>query len=186
MSIIELTKKYKLLLTKKPVPDDELEEFETINRKELNRINNRIMRCSEMFNGLMSEIGDLLKRECPYDAKMSIYSGVVNNFRETKSIQPLLFFITNIYCNDTYRKHINEGNESFFLGNSYDELGNDKNSVNMIFQFKSCWGKLTDKNKIYIKEAMKTLIRIGTQYIEEKDNGNQLTIMMLELQKINS
>ena len=95
----------------------------------------------------------------------------------------MLFFITNIYSNDTYRKNINEGNESFFLGNTYDEIGNDKNSVNTIFQFKSCWGKLSSSNKNYIKDAMKTLVRISTQYIEEKDNGNQITILLAELEK---
>jgi len=44
----------------------------------------------------------------------------------------------------------------------------------MIYQLKICWKKLSPENRQYIKNAMHMLLEITKQYIEEKDDGNNI------------
>ena len=56
MALVELTKKHKLLMSNKNASNKDTEEFDVLCRKELGKINNKIMMCVEMFNSLMAEI----------------------------------------------------------------------------------------------------------------------------------
>lgn len=180
-----IIKEYEQLISKKNTSKSEFDDFNTKVKQRLNKINEKIQMCTTMFNSLICEIGNLLKREFPYDQSMVIYSGVVNDITKNKPSQAISFFITNIYSNDNYRKYINEGNDNFFLGNTYDDISNsNENNAKAIFQFKSSWAKLSDDDKNYIKDVMKTLLKISAQFLNEKDLGNDLVVIMAKLEKL--
>lgn len=72
------------------------------------------------------------------------------------------FIIHGYTKNDgKYRSEIIQGNESFFLNNSYEEHiegeNNKQNIVNYIFQFKNFWKTLDEDNKFIIKNFLLTL-----------------------------
>jgi hypothetical protein len=150
----------------------------------LKTVNDKLQMCITMFNSLSEDIGGLLKKEFPNDQSMALYSGVVSEFIRSKPIEPISFFATNVYSNDMYRKSIIEGNDKFFLGNTYTEASSDADAVKMMFDFKNSWGKLSNSNKEYIKNVFQTLVKITAQYIEEKYNGNQLAMILTNLSKL--
>lgn len=163
---------------RKKLTKEEATTLEHNCRECLKNTNEKLQMCIKMFNSLSEDMGNLLKKEFPYDQSMSIYSGVVSELIRNKPVEPISFFATNVYSNDTYRKYIIEGNEKFFLGNSYNELGTDAENVKMLFEFKNCWGKMNDSSKEYIKNVFKTLVKVTAQYIEEKYNGNQIALIL--------
>lgn len=140
----------------------------------LERINKKLELCIELFNTVLKDVKNIVSNELTGDFLTNMYNGVVDKIILVKPSEPILFFIKNVYSNDEYRKNIIDGNDEFFQNTKFDEIQNDENKMKVLFQFKSCWYKLTDDKKIYIKNAMKTLIDISKKYIEEKDNGNKL------------
>ena len=182
MNTAKVISQYESLIKDKKSPSSgDITMVEKNCRDCLKSINEKLQMCIKMFNSLSEDIGALLKREFPYDQSMSIYSGVVGEIVKNKPTEPISFFATNVYSNETYRKYINEGNDKFFLGNSYEEVGADADSVKMMFEFKNCWEKMDVANRDYIKNVFKTMVKITAQYIEEKYNGNQMAAILTKL-----
>jgi len=185
MHISKVMAQYESLVKDKKNPaKSDVDALNKDCRECLTSINDKLQMCINMFNSLSGDIGGLLKKEFPHDQSMALYSGVVNEFIRSKPVEPISFFATNVYSNDIYRKSILEGNDKFFLGNSYEEVGADSDAVKMMFDFKSSWGKLNDSNKEYIKNVFKTLVKITAQYIDEKYNGNQVAIILTKLSSL--
>lgn len=75
-----------------------------------------------------------------------------------------------------YEKQILEGDEDFFIGKDYksdlfDIYGNkindeSDNVIMKVFEFKTIWKLLDDKNKEEIKEYMKVLCKIARKYFD--------------------
>lgn len=65
-------------------------------------------------------------------------------------------FVINAYLNNnaTYRRELIIGNENFFLNADY---GSNEDTLGYIFQFKTFWGKLNEKEKILLKTYLITL-----------------------------
>lgn len=86
----------------------------------------------------------------------------INNYPE----EPISCFILNIYNNDEYRYYINNEDETFFLGETYDNITDgDENMIMKIFEFKTLWKQLDNDTKNFIKKSMKTLVQISRVYI---------------------
>jgi hypothetical protein len=128
-----------------------------------------------MFNTICKQVGSHLLGKFPKDRNMHIYNDVITDIIKKKPSEPISIFIMQIWAKDTYKNSILESNEVFFTNGDHNELTNgDEESVAALFQFKSCWGELNDDSKLFIKEAMKTLVNICDAYIENKDELNKL------------
>jgi hypothetical protein len=171
--ISELIKQSDIILKKKNIKIDECNILENNCYICLSDINKKIEMCINMFNTLVQDISSLLSKENPNDFILKTYHGVVANIILKNPLEPISSFIINIYSNDTYRKCIINGDEKFFLNNTYD-VSETNDKVQMIYQLKICWKKLSPENRQYIKNAMHMLLEITKQYIEEKDDGNNI------------
>ena len=73
-----------------------------------------------------------------------------------------------------YKAKIDSGDETFFMGESYDKIvDGDKQSAMIINEIKKVWAKLGKSDfdmavKENIKDYMKTLIGIADEYINRK------------------
>jgi esterase/lipase len=155
------------------------EELEKMCRKLLNHTNERLKTFIGMFNSLITEISKLLSREFPNDQTLYTYSNVIPEITSTKPMELISIFILNVYGNDKYRKYIIDGDDKFFLLDDYKHItGSDKNNIQMMFQFKNYWKKLDENNRNFIKTAMKTMVDLSAQYIEKKDDGNKIAVIL--------
>lgn len=169
---------YKSYESKNVMNKKDLQNFESESMKCLRIVNANIQDCITMFNSLVSDIGTLLTNDFPNDTAIGIYSATINAIIQSRPTEAIAVFILNVYSNDTYRNYILEGNDKFFLNNDYKDLTADnKKTMETLFQFKKCWKKLSQENKDYIKEIMKTLVQITGQYIIERNNGLDITVM---------
>ena len=175
--------KYKSYTVNKKPSLKEFKDFQTESDECMKNVNKNLQTCIDMFNTLIDNIGTLLASDFPNDQTVCTYSSIVSNIIKTKPLEPISLFIVNVYKNDKYREYIIQGNDKFFLNSDHkDVTNNDESMVQKMFQFKTCWTKLSYDNKDYIKNVMKTLIQITTQYIIEKDNGFMITKMKHELE----
>jgi hypothetical protein len=173
VNIKEILKQSDNVLGKKKISKDECIDLENNCYICLSNINKKIQTCINMFNTLVQDLAALLSREFPQDVILKTYHGVISNIISSNPLEPISSFIMNVYSNDTYRKYILKGDDNFFMNNSYG-ISSEKDKIQMLFQFKSCWKNLKDGNRDYIKNAMKMLVDITGQYIVEKDDGYKL------------
>lgn len=152
----------------------------------LDSINEKLEIYIGMFNQLIEQISLLIKKRFPEDPSLIIYHGIVEKYLQTKKLEPISIFVKYVYANDEYRKNIDEGDDKFFMKNNYKEITNngEENKVQELLIFKTYWNRLKDKDKNFIKDVMKTMLQICAKYIVEKDDGNQITeIMMIHIKK---
>lgn len=150
----------------------------------LNKINKNIKKYLMLFNGVICDIAKVLVNEFPNDLMLKTYDGVIANLVMTNPIEPISSFILNIYSNDIYRRHIINKNDNFFLNNTYELKDNDK--TQLMYHLKLQWGKLNIDVKDYIKNAMKTLVNISSEYIEDKADGNNILKILEKIQLVKS
>lgn len=181
MSIANLIDFYENIKNKKMKKSD-IKELEKMSLKLLNQTNEKLKECIKMFNLLIIEITGLLVREFPKDQSLHTYSKVIEELILSQPTDLISLFVINIYANDQYRTYILDGNDKFFISHDHKSItGNEKNKIQMMFQFKSYWGSLNESNKTFIKGVMKTLIEISEVYIEKKDDGNKIAMILKEL-----
>jgi hypothetical protein len=85
---------------------------------------------------------------------------------------PICCFLKYVYLNDTYRRHLTEMNESFFLDSQRiadPEVAKDQAIIDKIFSFKKIWVNFADDTKNFIMRSLRGLVRISTRYIEYMD-----------------
>jgi len=153
-----------------------VEELKSCCMNFLDMTNEKIHVYMKMFNELIEEISLVIKNKFPNDNSVCFYNKMVKNHLKKYSSEPLLIFLKYIYTNDKYRQYIIEGNDVFFTKNK--EIDNDKN-IKEILMFKSYWNKLNDVDKDLIKNIMKTMVEICTNYVIDADNGNIVTNILL-------
>lgn len=67
-----------------------------------------------------------------------------------------------------YKQKIDEGNDSFFLNNSFtEETEGDSTISSRIFEFKSIWKQLNQSNRETVKQYMKFLCELALAYTNE-------------------
>lgn len=146
----------------------------------LNVINKNLTSCIDMFNTLLIDMARSISENLPNDKMMSVYYGTIKEIVRSKPREPITLFITNVYINDEYKTSIENGDDDFFIKKEYDEIDeNDTDSIEALFQFKSCWKKVKPKTQNTIKETANMFLNICDRYVISKDNGNNLAKLIL-------
>ena len=125
--------------------------------------NEKIKKYVNMFNTVLNNINETILLNIENNIVIQSYVGTIKNIIRDSPDELIFIFIKNIYSNQEYKQNILSGDDKFFINNSYENVTNDDNMIKL---FKSCWIILSDESKIYIKNAMKTLINISSKYIE--------------------
>lgn len=130
------------------------------------------------MNYSLEEQLDILKKNFNnYSLTLSVILADVNpcsSFGIYKSVIERLVNINSSKMIDTfilsalkYEDKIMEGDDDFFLKKDYgNELGEDKNNIIKVFEFKSIWDTLCDQNKDIIKLYMQLLCKIARKYYD--------------------
>ncbi len=158
-----------------------IKQFKTnkINKNDvaqhIKKLDTKCEKCVNMFNSVCDKIGKHLTSDFPNNRELYVYNDVVTNITKKKPEEPISIFLVNVYDNDDYREAIKNGDEQFFNNGTHENLTkNDEDNLKAMFQFKSCWKDMSDSSKMFIKEAMKTLINICDTYLIAKCDSNKL------------
>ena len=134
-----------------------------------------INNCVNMFNSICKGICSHLLSKFPKNKNIIIYHNVVCDIIVKKPKEVISVFLVNAYSNDAYRESILASNEKFFEQSNLEDItGSDKDNVDVLSQIKACWSQLNKDSKHFIKESMKTLIKICDLYVNKKDDLNNL------------
>lgn len=94
---------------------------------------------------------------------VKMYSSEVTKLERKQSNVIIDTFVLNGL---KYEEQILEGNDSFFLGESFKEITNeDNNMIMQLFEFKNIWKQLNDQNRDQIKKYLKILCQIARIYL---------------------
>lgn len=106
------------------------------------------------------------------NSSFRIYKPYIEHLASENSNKIIDTFILSVL---KYENEIMNENESFFIGNSFDnDLDYDDEKRLKVFEFKSIWTSLSDENKDVIKSYMKLLCRIARKYFNlVYDNRNK-------------
>lgn len=102
------------------------------------------------------------------ESHFAIYKETIHAFFKERPNEPIAMFMKHIYSNDVFVKHILEGNDEFFMKQTYDDIGVDKNkdTSSKIFEFKTLWSKMNDNTKKIAKTSMKRLVDCTKIYVD--------------------
>jgi hypothetical protein len=141
----------------------------------INKLNNKIKTCNDIFNTVLSDLSKKIKLFMPNDPLISIWSGVIIDVIKNDPSKPINVFMMYIYTNDDFRINILLKNDKFFLDTSYSHLTDEeKQNSNIIMQIKSAWTVANDELKNFMKESLITLVKTCEQYINSLDDLNNL------------
>ncbi len=88
----------------------------------------------------------------------------IETFFKHRPREGIALFIQNVYSNDEYRTSIKNGDDTFFLHESFNEAKSE-GYESKIFEFKDLWKNLDEDSKSLIKESMQMLIEHAETYI---------------------
>lgn len=169
----ELTKHYHHIV--KHRKEDEMKRFRNDLVSTKKELQNESSKYINMCNTILTNIGNLISTEFPDDLIISTYVKTINDLIIKEPADPISTFILGVYNVDEYRTNIIKGNDEFFINTDYSV---DKKKGE-IFAFKSCWKKMNDDMKNYVKKAMQTLVKVSRQYIEVKYKLDEINKMMV-------
>lgn len=122
----------------------------------------------EMFNSITNGIGNHLLSKFSKNQKIIIYNNVICNMIKEKPTEIISLFIVNVYNNELYRTSILESDDSFFIKNELSELTkSEQNKIDVLSFIRECWKELNNESKKFIKESMKTLVKLCELYLNE-------------------
>ena len=98
---------------------------------------------------------------------------MIKNYFKFKPNEVIIMFLDNIYADDVYRKNIKEGNDNFFLTQSYENMVN-AGYESRIFEFKDIWGKMSTNTKLIVKDSMSMLVDHCELYLNILSQINKL------------
>jgi hypothetical protein len=98
---------------------------------------------------------------------------IIKNFFKFKPNEVIIMFLDNIYADDVYRKNIKDGNDNFFLTQSYEHMVNS-GYESRIFEFKDIWGKMSTNTKLIVKDSMSMLVDHCELYLNILSQINKL------------
>lgn len=138
-------------------------------QKEMNNL-------ASMFNAISEGIGKRLVAEFPANRDLVIYNQIVTGIIKKKPFEPISIFMVHIYGNDQYREAILNADEKFFRSSRHENLtSSDEDRIKAMFQFQSCWDKMSDELKKIVKTSMKKLVEISGDYILVKGDHSDMT-----------
>ena len=92
------------------------------------------------------------------------YRTTITDFIESRNEDTLRYFLKYVYLNNEYRDKIRNGDEQFFMNNSFNNL--DNMITKRIFAFKEIWSTADNNTKTFIKKIMLSMIELCDEYIE--------------------
>lgn len=112
------------------------------------------------FNRCIIEFATNLSKVCPNSIIANNISYIKNIAREypTKLVEIFIVYVLK------YKDKIDQGDDDFFMNNSYSEVGNDQNTLSSIFEFKNTWKVLSIQNRNIVKQYMQYLCGIAQNY----------------------
>lgn len=114
----------------------------------------------DSFNKIVSIICTHLGNKFP-NTDFGQYRNTINSYITEFPYEPISVFIKYIYSNDIYREKILNGDETFFINQTYE---NDNSAK--IFMIKNIWVEMDISNKNFIKSTFKNLIERCDVYID--------------------
>jgi len=184
MSIEYLVQTSREMLAKKIVSKEEYLKLENNVNEKLNNVNKNMSMCINAFNDLIKTSGSHIEKNFPNDEIFKKYHQLMIEIIDdvNTKIEPISLFIIYIVSNREYVESIENGDDSFFIKNSHNNVTNgDENKIAAMFQFKSLWGKFGNDTKEFIKKSTQLLLRLAEKYIIEKDTGNKLLVCIKNL-----
>ena len=126
------------------------------------------------FNNTLTDLINNIADVCPdnliADNKNLIKKVLSNKDNKTKAIDT---FVAKVLI---YKPEIDEGNESFFLGKSYEndltDIKTESNITGKIFEFKNIWKGLSSDNKMFVIQYMQLLCMLAQTYFMLLDSTN--------------
>lgn len=130
----------------------------------LQKMHNESDRVIEEFRKILIDFTEMLVKISSNNLLINYKDEIIKTINDhPKKIIDTFIIHGYIENKGTYRKEIIQGNEDFFLDNSYKEFTNEKSGsvdqgvVDRIFQFKTFWAKLDNDSKFIIKTFLLTL-----------------------------
>ena len=126
------------------------------NKSQIDNLKNKKNDLIESFNRILLNMIKCLGGEF----KDSIFHKnkiLINNFFKFKPGEIIIYFLEKVYSYDEYRKKIKDGDERFFMEQTYDDAQNSGYETR-IFEFKDIWLRMNDRIKQIVKESMAMLI----------------------------
>lgn len=115
------------------------------------------------FNSYCSTLSTFIVTISPNET-MKMYRNEIVKLEKKQSSVIIDTFVLNAL---KYESQILEGDESFFLGESFDNITNeDDNMIMKVFEFKNIWRKVNNSNKTQIKNYMRILCQIARVYVD--------------------
>jgi hypothetical protein len=70
------------------------------------------------------------------------------------------------------KEHIEQENDDYFINNSYKHITNDENdTIKQVFEFKHIWKNLNSTNKQIVRDYMKILLSLASDYFKLFDSS---------------
>jgi hypothetical protein len=98
---------------------------------------------------------------------------LIRNFFKFKPGEIIILFLEKVYSYDEYRQKIKDGNERFFMEQTYDDAKNSGYETR-IFEFKDIWLRMNAHTKQIVKESMAMLICQCELYLDMVSQINKL------------
>jgi hypothetical protein len=98
---------------------------------------------------------------------------LINNYFKFKPGEIIILFLDKVYSYDDYRKKIKDGDERFFMEQTYDDAKNAGYETR-IFEFKDIWLRMNTHTKKIVKESMAMLICQCELYLDIVSQINKL------------
>ena len=124
----------------------------------------KLMLLVKNFNSYCVTLSTFIATISPTET-MKMYRNEIINLDKKQYTIIIDTFVLNAL---KYESHILDGNDAFFLGESFNELTNgDENIILKIFEFKNIWvgKKVSTTNKNQIKNYKKILCQIARVYV---------------------
>lgn len=125
----------------------------------------------ESFNKIILDFIGELKKIFPNETKFAIYEKVCDKQLQKNKIFLIDSFILHIL---PHKEQIDAGDDEYFMSKDMD--GVDDKTVKHLLNFKDLWTKLSDSNRVCVKEYMKILCEISAEYFIENDNNRSYEI----------
>ena len=126
----------------------------------------------ESFNkillNMVTHLGNEFKDSIFYKNKI-----LIKNYFKFKPGEIIIKFLNKVYSYDEFRQKIKDGDERFFMEQTYDDAKNAGYETR-IFEFKDIWLRMNAHTKQIVKESMAMLISQCELYLDILSQINKL------------
>ena len=142
------------------------------NESQIDNLKNKKNDLIESFNKILLNMVTHLGNEFK-DSIFHKNKTLIKNFFKFKPGEIIILFLDKVYSYDEYRKKIKDGNERFFMEQTYDDAKNAGYEAR-IFEFKDIWLRMNNHTKQIVKESMAMLVSQCDLYLDIVSQINKL------------